>query len=82
MKKIWRFSERLQWFIYCQFFLLSHGSALMIMGFLALIDFISVSIWLFRLLDLSFSHLLCPNELFLFLVFILVYLSILSRLLA
>ena len=51
-------------------------------GFLALIDFISVSIWLFRLLDLSFSHLLCPNELFLFLVFILVYLSILSRLLA
>ena len=42
---------------------------------LVLIEFKSVSIWLFGLLDLSYSHLLCPNESFL-VNFIVVCLSI------
>ena len=71
VKKIWRFSERWQWFVHCpQFILLSHRSALMTIGFLALIEFISVSIWLFRLLDFSSLHLLCPYEPFSQVIFI------------
>ena len=42
--------------------------------FIALIDFKSVSIWLFGLLDLCYSHLLCPNEPFL-VIFVVVCLS-------